>query len=521
MYDVAVIGGGPAGSAVSTWLRRSGLEVGLFERTAFPRHHIGESLLAMSMPLLDDLGVTGAMQERGFLRKTGSLFRWNDEVYSLGMPHPGQAYQVDRASFDAILLDRARAEGVTVHERTLVTGLLRDGEGRCGGVRCTDEMGQAGDVSARWTVDASGLAQFRSRKTEAEVEVDGARRVAVSAYFRGSGRAGAPHTNNIITEAVRDGWLWFIPLTASVTSVGFVTSELTSLAKPAAALLEQIGTSVLVRPLLDGAEMTRTPATLRYTNHVAAGPLVEPGLVSVGDSAMFVDPLFSTGVHGALQSARQAAAALCTVAAGARDADDVARWYDREVREHYDRVRTMVRLLYAAHRGTSPFWRSMTLDDMTEAEAAAAVGRLGPSGAAFFTEETRGLLALPPAFRRALQVVNPPPRATVPYQRTEPLALASHVRSGPDLTRAGAVLVPAVRLVNGRNGLTVSYPVDSMPGVIVTAARDGVDPEQAHELVRRRGFLHERGVVERLLGTLLSTGMLAPRPGVAGSGATA
>jgi halogenation protein CepH len=511
MVDVIVIGGGPSGSAVSTWLRQAGLEVALFERSAFPRHHIGESLLAMSMPLLDELGVTEALRTQGFLRKTGSLFRWNGHVYSLGMPFPGEAYQVDRASFDTILLRNARERGVEVHERTLVTTFLRNESGRCQGVRYTDDAGVERTLHASWTVDATGLAQLRSRRTGTPPQVDGPKRVAVSAYFPGRARPAEPHTNSIITEAVRDGWLWFIPLTTQLASVGFVTSDVTPLTATSTVLDEQIASSELVRPLVEGAAPMRAPAILRYTNHVATEPLMRDGIVAVGDAAMFVDPLFSTGVHGALYSARLAASAIKTVESGGPIESVVASWYDRQVRAHYDRVRTMVSVLYGAHHGDSPFWRSMRIDDMSEEEAALRVGRLGPSGAAFFTEETNGLLALPSTLRQALTSILVPPRSTVAYTGDGVVRLRPGVVMTEDLTRMGDLLVPAVRLTNPRNGLTVAYPADSSSAALTRAAATGVTVDLARD-VWARGTGADPSVVERFLGTLIATGLLAAEP---------
>ena len=124
--DVAVIGGGPAGSVASTVLADSGHRVVLFERERFPRYHIGESLLSATLPILDAIGATPAIEQHGFLRKPGGTFLWGrqPEPWSFSFREdPGgrpYAFQVIRAEFDQLLLDNARRHGVDVREEHTV-----------------------------------------------------------------------------------------------------------------------------------------------------------------------------------------------------------------------------------------------------------------------------------------------------------------------------------------------------------------------------------------------------------------
>ena len=73
---IVVIGGGPAGSCVSTLLARRGYPVTLLERERFPRDHVGESLLPASIPILQDLGVLERVQQAGFVLKRGATMIW-------------------------------------------------------------------------------------------------------------------------------------------------------------------------------------------------------------------------------------------------------------------------------------------------------------------------------------------------------------------------------------------------------------------------------------------------------------
>ena len=117
-----VIGGGPGGSTVATMLARQGWRVLLLEREHFPRHHVGESLLPASLPVLEELGVLPAVQAAGFLPKWGATMVWGKDAtpwswyFRETNPNNPHAYQVWRPVFDQLLLENSRACGVEVRE---------------------------------------------------------------------------------------------------------------------------------------------------------------------------------------------------------------------------------------------------------------------------------------------------------------------------------------------------------------------------------------------------------------------
>jgi halogenation protein CepH len=450
--DVVVIGGGPAGSAYATLVARSGLSVRVLEGTQFPRHHIGESLLAMSMPILDDLGVTDTLEQAGFLPKTGAVFVWgrSQRRVDLSFPAPHRAYQVRRGEFDQLLLDHAQRCGVGVWSQQWAKEIRTDDSGRVTAVISDGEHGRT-THTARLVVDASGLFQFLPKRFSLPVAVSGPRRIAISGYYRNADRVQGEQANNVISEATRDGWVWFIPLDEHTTSVGFVGDEIDLSASPADTLAEQIGTSVLVASLLENASAERNPRLLRYTNHIVSSPLWQDGYLLVGDTALFVDPLFSTGVHGALYGAASAAAASVGHLVDGRSEGEVAAWYDATMRSHYTRIQTMVGLLYGINGAESRFWATRDLSRLSAAEAEAIAARLGPiSVPLFLTGHGAGTLDIPEELVTLLLEFHTDPSPSKPITAAH-IALAHGVEVRSTLTRRNNRVVPGVSVHDRRN----------------------------------------------------------------------
>src|SRR6476620_10321730 len=164
MSDVVVIGGGPAGSTVSTLLAQQGVSVSLFERERFPRFHIGESLIPETYWVLKRLNMLPKMQASHFVKKYSVQFvnasgRLSAPFYFWdNTPHQcSQTWQVVRSEFDKMMLDNAREQGVTAHEGVRVTEVLWDKD-RAVGVAIRNEDGSVREVQAKVVVDASGQA---------------------------------------------------------------------------------------------------------------------------------------------------------------------------------------------------------------------------------------------------------------------------------------------------------------------------------------------------------------------------
>lgn len=352
VFDVIVIGGGPGGSTTATLTAQQGHRVLLLEKEKFPRYQIGESLLPSTVhgigPLL---GVDEALSAADFTLKSGGTFRWGTNPvpwtfrFSVwpGFSGPNSlAYNVERIKFDQILLDNARKHGVEVRELCTVANVIDDGERVCG-VQYMDDNKDEHTALATYVVDASGNRSRTYRNVGGERRYsEFFRNIALFGYFEGGKRLPAPNSGNILCAAFDDGWFWYIPLSATLTSVGAVVHSDSAekvQGDPELALHRLIDSCPLIKEYLAGAaRVTSGPygeLRVRKDYSYCHSQFWRPGMALVGDAACFIDPVLSTGVHLATYGGLLAARSINSYLAGLVDEKPAFTEFERRYRREY------------------------------------------------------------------------------------------------------------------------------------------------------------------------------------------
>lgn len=337
--DVVIVGGGPAGSICAAALVRAGLSVVLFEKTKFPRFHLGESLLPHSLPVLADVGILPKLEET-FIHKHGA--RFHDDVTgrkdrfgfdNAWRPELDHAFQVPRDEFDQVLLEHARAHGADVRERTTVSRIVREGE-RAIGVEVDGKL-----TSARFVVDATGRDALTAHEKRMTAKIEGLDQTAIFAHFTGVPRAEGKLAGDIDIVLFRErpdarpNWFWFIPFKDGRTSVGAVVSRdwikaHAQVARdPAALFTAAVAESTTATELLAPAKNAWSAIEAAADFSYRVRDMYGPGWLSIGDAGGFIDPLFSTGAHLAMVGGRRAADAIvASLKEPRREAEIIGAW---------------------------------------------------------------------------------------------------------------------------------------------------------------------------------------------------
>lgn len=359
--DVLVIGGGPAGSTISAFLSQKGWKVTLLEKDRHPRFHIGESLLPLNMPIFERLGVREEIERIGML-KPGAEFIYDgrDPVKyyfreSLCPDHP-IAYQVKRAEFDQILLRNSAAKGTEVREGVKVTEVeLADGADPI--VRAVDEQGVEQLWQARFLVDASGRDTFLANRLKMKRRNPQHNSSAIFSHFEGAERRRGEDEGLISIYWFEHGWFWMIPFRDGSMSVGAVCWPyyLQSRRKSVNEFfLDTIALCPGVAERLRNARMTM-PALATGNFSYQAERMGGEKFLLLGDAYAFIDPVFSSGVFLAMNSAEMAVPVVeQALREGRLSASALAR-YERRVRHG---LKTFSWFIY---RITTPVMRRMFL----------------------------------------------------------------------------------------------------------------------------------------------------------------
>jgi flavin-dependent dehydrogenase len=366
--DVLVIGGGPAGSTMASFLAKKGHSVTVLERERFPREHVGESMLPFCYRVFEELGILDEMKSR-FVRKPGVRFIDVDGTTNTAWcfnrhitDESNLSFQVIRSEFDDVLLRHSESLGATVHEETRVVDVeLGEGDDRSV-VTATRADGSTVTFGARFVVDASGRDTFMSNRLGTKTAHKELERTALSctnwkgAVFKDTLEQGLIQI--VYLGGEKQGWIWCIPLGTDRLSVGVVMNtayyrQQRARLKAAgvddwrrALYLEEIDTAPFTREILAGAEMVgqlQVNGDYSYVCHQKWGD----NFALVGDASAFIDPIFSTGVFMAMKSSSIVSNAVdARLREGVEASERVFKESYEKVTGAYDLIDKLIRLFY-------------------------------------------------------------------------------------------------------------------------------------------------------------------------------
>ncbi|KAF8995934.1 hypothetical protein BDQ17DRAFT_1401222 [Cyathus striatus] len=363
---VLVVGGGPAGSYAASVLARRGIEVIVLEAAKFPRYHIGESLLASTNYFLEYIGAREKVLAHGFIRKPGGAFKLRKDfpaAYTNFVDHAtgNHALNVNRAEYDNILFEHAASQGAKVFDEHKVNSLNFSEKDPNRPISAQWESkinGTSGVIEFDYIIDAAGRQGLLSTKYHKDRKMtQSLKNSAIWAYYKN-----AKHYGEGTERYDNTGWCWYIPINDDTISVGFVMHEEFVKEKKKGVPLEEFYLDQFkylseIPPLRGDAKMVPnkegkgSPVYMASDYSYASEDVGKLNYRIAGDSAAFIDPFFSSGVHLAFVGALSAAISIISLIDGDADENTAAEFHNAELKTAYTRFFIIVMAGYKQMRG--------------------------------------------------------------------------------------------------------------------------------------------------------------------------
>lgn len=310
MFDVLVVGAGPAGSVAAIVLARAGARVCLIDRARFPRPKLcGDTLNPGAIAILARLGLEGVTA--GALPLAGMRVTGSSVSVEATYPGPLHGLAIPRQRLDAALAAAAAAAGADVREQVTARSPLHDADDDgafVGGIACSTAAGRRIGIAARVTIAADGRRSTLAFALGLARHPRTPRRWAIGAQA-----AGVAGLSNVGEMHIRPThYIGVAPLPGGVANVclvrAFEPASPGALRNPAAVLMSAVTGDRRLRGRFDAARLVSPPIVLGPLAVDAVPHLVAPrGLLLAGDAAGFVDPMTGDGLRFALRGGEMAA----------------------------------------------------------------------------------------------------------------------------------------------------------------------------------------------------------------------
>ncbi|GAA3593329.1 NAD(P)/FAD-dependent oxidoreductase [Flavivirga amylovorans] len=312
--DVLIIGAGPSGCVSASYLYDKGCRIKVIEKSRFPRFVIGESLLPRCMDHFEEVGLLDSLKKCDFEVKKGARFIRGEEVcnFDFSKKHTegwDWTWQAPRADFDNVLANELIKRGVDITFEHEVVDVVFNEDGSSL-TTIKDKKGESNTIRAKYIIDSSGYGRVLPRLLNLEKPSELLNQSSIFTHVkdikRPEGWEGTRITFDVIDRRV---WLWVIPFSDDTTSIGYVgpTEFVESFeGTPTEKLAKMLKLSDYYSDRFDGVDFLFNPVEIKnYSKSVTQ--LYGKGYVLTGNSAEFLDPVFSSGVTFATESALLAA----------------------------------------------------------------------------------------------------------------------------------------------------------------------------------------------------------------------
>lgn len=315
--DVLVIGAGPSGTVAASIIKKGGFNVKIVEKLKFPRFVIGESLLPRCMEPLEDAGFLPALKAKGFQEKFGAKFVKDGKICDFNFSNKfsegwSWTWQVPRAEFDQTLCDEVQKMGIPINFETGVTDIKFVGTNSVTTVE--NSNGEISEIEAKFIIDASGYGRVIPKLFNLDKPSNLPPRKTLFAHIKDLNRANYDEPNRItIVIHKRDVWIWIIPFSNGITSVGFVGSP-EFFEEMEGNTTEKLKAFIETEPELNvrfkDCEFIFEAKTIEGWS-TSTNKFFGDGFVLTGNVTEFLDPVFSSGVTLATVSGHKAAKLVC------------------------------------------------------------------------------------------------------------------------------------------------------------------------------------------------------------------